>query len=145
MTREGGSSQRPGGEQALKERALAGFVLGGLALIGTLVMGRFAPQRGVYVLAMSLVFAVLALWLSITSRRQARRGGTTRPRMATGGAVFGWAALAIGLLWGLAMIMFWSALTTYSQCMDAASTVTATQACQTQLTNTIGTQISLIH
>jgi hypothetical protein len=129
----------------IRERALAGFVLGGLALIGALMMGRFHPQRGVYVLAVSLAFAVLAVWLCLNSAREARRSGTMRPRTVTAGAVFGWIALAIGVLWGLALIVFWSQLTTYSDCMDSANTVTASQACQTQLTNSIGNQLNLLH
>lgn len=124
---------------------MAGFVLGGLALLGTLTMGRFHPQRGVYVLVMSLAFALLGIWLSFTARRQARSGGTTRPRTATAGAVFGWIALALGLLWALALMMFWSALSDYSNCMDSADTVTAAQTCQTQLTNSIGVKLSLPH
>jgi len=128
----------------LRERALAGFVLGGLALIGVVLMGQFHPQRGVYLLGVSLLFAAGAIVLSIAAGREARRTATSRPRTVTAGAVFGWVALVLGLLWALALTLFWNQLTTYSACMDSANTVAAKQVCLDQLNNSIGSDIRLL-
>jgi hypothetical protein len=138
-----GPHQVPPAAPEIRERALAGFVLSGLALIGALLMGRFEPQRGVYVLVISVLFAATAIWLGIAAGRQARRDRTMKPRTVTPSLIFGWIALIIGVLWAIALALFWSPLTTYSHCMDNANTVSATQDCQNQLSNSIGNELSL--
>ena len=148
MTRPGTQlppAQLPPAAAQLRERALAAFVLGTLGVIGALLTGQFRPQRGVWVLGLAAVAAGIAIWLGVTVRKQARRDRTARPRGATGGVVLGGVAVALVLLWTLALAMFWSALTDYSSCMGSANTVTATHACQDQLNRSIGTTVTFLH
>ncbi len=124
----------------LRQRALAALVLGLLSVTGLFFLGNL--QRGVYVVALTLVFAVVAIWLGATSSRRARRGGMARPRGAVSGVVFGGLGLVLSGAILVVFVVFWSQLHTYSTCMAGANTVSAQQACQNQLTNSINTQLS---
>lgn len=102
-------------------------------------------QRAAYVLAVALVFAVIALVLAISSMSAARRAGTRRPRGAAFGAVIG----AIGLLFGgfalTGFLLFSAQFTQYANCMNAAGSVATLQtACQTQLNNAVGNEVGIL-
>jgi hypothetical protein len=127
----------------LRQRALAALLLGVLSLIG-LMLGLGNLRRGVFVAALTLVFAAVAIWLGVTSSRKARRSGTARPRGAAGGIVLGAFGLAISALWLMVLAVFWPQLNAYYNCMGGANTVTAEQACHDQFTNSVGSEISIL-
>ena len=135
--------QLPPPDPASRQQALAAFALGVLSLLG-LALGLGNLRRGVFVAVLTLLFAVAAMWLGIAVNRRARRSGTARPRGAVSGIVLGGFGLALSLLWLLVLAVFWPQLSTYSNCMASANTVTAQQACHTQLTNSVGGEISVL-
>jgi len=150
----GGRGPQPGGmlparrqlpppEPPVRQRALAALLLGALSLAG-LAFGLGNLRRGIYVAVLALLFAAAAVWLGVTASRLARRGGTARPRGAVGGVVLGGTGLAFSALWLLLLAVFWPQLSTYYSCMSGANTVTAQQACHKQLTDSVGSELSLL-
>jgi len=135
--------QLPPPDPASRQQALAAFALGVLSLLG-LALGLGNLRRGVFVAALTLLFAVTAMWLGIAVNRRARRGGTARPRGAVSGIVLGGFGLAFSLLWLLVLAVFWPQLSAYSNCMASANTVAAQQVCHTQFTNSVGGEISVL-
>ena len=135
--------QLPPPDPASRQQALAAFALGVLSLLG-LALGLGNLRRGVFVAALTLLFAVTAIWLGIAVNRRARRGGTARPRGAVSGIVLGGFGLALSLLWLLVLAVFWPQLSAYSNCMASANTVAAQQVCHTQFTNSVGGEISVL-
>jgi hypothetical protein len=135
--------QLPPADPALRQRALAGFVMGVLSLLG-LALGLGNLRRGVFVAILTLLFAVTAIWLGAGASRRARRGGTARPRGAISGVVLGGFGLAFSALWLLVLAVFWPQLSTYYNCMSGANTVAAQQACHSQFTNSVGGEISVL-
>jgi hypothetical protein len=138
-----GRRQLPPADPALRQRALAALFLGVLSLIG-LMLGLGNLRRGIFVAALTLVFAAVAVWLGVTASRQARRSGTARPRGAVSGVVLGVFGLAISALWLMVLAVFWPQLSTYYNCLDGANTVTAQQACHDQFTNSVGSEMSIL-
>jgi hypothetical protein len=135
--------QLPPPDPALRQQAVAAFALGVLSLLG-LALGLGNLRRGVFVVVLTLVFGVTAIWLGVRASRRARRSGTARPRGAISGIVLGGFGLAFSMLWLLALAVFWPQLSTYYNCMSGANTVAAQRACHTQLTNSIGSEISIL-
>ena len=135
--------QLPPPDPALRQQALAAFVLGVLSLLG-LALGLGNLRRGVLVAVVTLLFAVTAIGLGISVSRRARRGGTARPRGAVSGIVLGGAGLAFSALWLLVLAVFWPQLSTYDNCMSSANSVAAQQVCHTQLNNSVGGEISVL-
>ena len=135
--------QLPPPDPAVRQRALAGFALGLLSLIG-LMLGLGNLRRGIVVAVVMLVFAVVAIWLGVTANRRARRTGTARPRWAVGGVVLGGLGVAFSALWLMVLLVFWPQLNSYYNCMAGANTVTAQQACQNQFTSSVGGEMSVL-
>jgi ABC-type amino acid transport system permease subunit len=133
---------RPPADPALQQRVWAALMLAIISLIGMMLIGNV--RRGVYVVALALVIAALALWLSLSSMSRARRGGSGRPR----GAVLAVSLGTIGLVFSAFVLagfaMFWPQLMQYSACLNGANTVSARQACQQQLDNSVGGGISIL-
>jgi ABC-type amino acid transport system permease subunit len=138
-----GRRQLPPADPAVRQRALAALLLGVLSLIG-LMLGLGNLHRGVFVAALTLVFAAVAIWLGVTSSRKARRSGTARPRGAVSGVVLGVFGLAISALWLMVLAVFWPQLNAYYNCMGGANTVTAQQACHNQFTDSVGSEMSIL-
>jgi predicted PurR-regulated permease PerM len=101
-------------------------------------------RRGVYVVVVALVIAMTGLWLAISAMSRARRGGSGRPRGAVLATVLG----VIGCLFSgfvlAGFLMFWPQLTQFSDCLSGANTVSAQQACQQQLNNSVGNEIGVL-
>jgi ABC-type amino acid transport system permease subunit len=135
--------QLPPPDPALRQQALAAFSLGFLSLLG-LALGLGNLHRGVLVAVVTLLFAVIAIWLGVHTNRRARRSGTARPRGAVSGIVLGGFGLAFSALWLLVLAVFWPQLSAYYNCMSGANTVAAQQVCHTQLSNSIGSEMSLL-
>jgi hypothetical protein len=135
--------QLPPADSALRQRALAALCLGGLSLIG-LALGLGNLHRSSYVAALTLLFALTAIWLGATANRTARRAGTARARGATSGIVLGGFGLAFSALWLLVLAVFWPQLNTYYNCLNGAETVTAQQACHSQFSKSVGNEMSIL-
>jgi hypothetical protein len=119
------------------------LTLGVLSLIG-LMLGLGNLRRGVVVAVLTLLFAAVAIWLGVTASKQARRAGTARPRGAVGGVVLGGFGLAFSALWLMVLAVFWPQLNAYYTCLGGANTVAAQQACHSQLTKSVGGEISVL-
>ena len=126
-----------------RQRGLAALSLGVLSLIG-LALGLGNLHRGIYVAVLTLLFAITAIWLGVAVNRRARRSGTARPRGAVSGIVLGGFGLAFSAMWLLVLAVFWPQLNTYDNCMAGANTVAAQQACHTQLSNSVGGELSVL-
>ena len=135
--------QLPPPDPALRQQALVAFALGVLSLVG-LALGLGNLRRGVFVAVLTLLFGLTAIWLGVRANRRARRSGTARPRGAVSGVVLGGFGRGFSMLWLLVLAVFWPQLSTYYNCMSGANTVAAQQACHTQLTNSIGGEISVL-
>ena len=135
--------QLPPPDPALRQRALVALAMGVLSLLG-LALGLGNLRRGVYVAVLTLLFAVVAIWLGAGANRRAHRTGTARPRGAVAGIVLGGFGVAFSALWLLVLAVFWPQLSTYYNCMSSAITVTAQQACHNQFTNSVGGEISVL-
>ena len=133
----------PPPDPAVRQRALAALLLGVLSLIG-LMLGLGNLRRGIAVAVLTLVFAVVAIWLGVTASKQARRAATARPRGAVSGVVVGAFGLAFSALWLMVLAVFWPQLNAYYTCMNGANTVTAQQACHNQFTNSVGSEMSIL-
>jgi hypothetical protein len=135
--------QLPPPDSALRQRGIAALAIGGLSLIG-LALGLGNLHRGIFVVILTLIFGLTAIWLGATANRTARRGGTARARGSTSGIVLGSLGLAFSALWLLVLAVFWPQLNTYYNCMNGANTVSAQQACHTQFTNSVGNEFSVL-
>ena len=135
--------QLPPPDPALRQRALAAFVLGALSLLG-LALGLGNLRRGVAVAVLTLLFGLTAIWLGSGANRRARRSGTARPRGAISGAVLGGFGLAFSALWLMILAVFWPQLSAYYNCMSGANTVAAQQACHDQFTSSVGSEFSVL-
>ena len=133
---------RPPADPALQQRVWAALTLAVLSLIAMMMIGNI--RRGVIVVAVALVIAAIALWLSISAMSRARRGGTARPRGAVFATVLGVAGFAFSAFVLAGFAMFWPQLTQYSNCLSGANTVSAQQTCQQQLDKSVGKEVSIL-
>jgi predicted PurR-regulated permease PerM len=129
-------------DPALQQRAWAALLLALISLFGMMMIGNV--RRGVYVVAVSLIIAAIALWLSTSAMSRARRHGSGRPRGATLAVVLGAAGLGFSAFVLIGFAIFWPQLSQYSDCMSGANTVAAQQICRQQLDNSVGTQLSIL-
>ena len=114
------------------------MAMGALSLLGLFLASGL--RHAVYVIAGTLVIGAVAAWLGGTARSQARRAGTGRPRGAVAGIVLGLLGLAFSGLALFVFAIFWNQLSTYWNCTSGANTLTAQQACQHQLSQTISNE-----
>lgn len=133
---------RPPADPALQQRVWAALMLACISLFAMLLIGNI--RRGVYVVAVALVIAGVALWLSLSAMRRARRGGSGRPRAAVLAVVLGTAGFVFCAFVLAGYAMFWPQLTQYSNCLNGANTVSAQQACQQQLDNSVNGEIGIL-
>jgi len=110
-----------------------------LSLLGLSLAGGL--RRAVYVIAAAFVLGALAAWLGGTAMSRARRAGSARPRGAVAGLILGILGLAFSAIALIVFAMFWKELSAYSNCLNAANTLTAQQACQHQFSQTITNEI----
>jgi hypothetical protein len=135
--------QLPPPDPALRQRALAAMALGVLSLLG-LALGLSNLHRGIYVAILTLLFGATAIWLGVGANRSAQRSSMARPRGARAGVVLGGLGLAFSAFWLLVLAVFWPQLNTYYNCLSQANTPSAQQACHTQLTNSVGNELSVL-
>jgi hypothetical protein len=132
---------RPPGDPALQQRAWAALMLGVISLFALLMIGNV--RRGVYVVAVALLIAAVAVWLAISAMTRARKAGGSRPRGVILATVLGGVGLLFSVIVLAGFAMFWPQLTQYSNCLSGANTYAVQQACQQQLSNSVGNQIGL--
>lgn len=136
-------SPRPPADPALQQRSWAALMLAVLSLFAMMMMSSNV-RRGVYVVAVALLIALIALWLAFSSMSRARRGGTGRPRAVVLAAVLG----TVGCLFSgfvlIGFVLFWPQLTQFSNCLSGANTVAAQQACQHQLSNSVSGEVGVL-
>jgi hypothetical protein len=134
--------QLPPAAPALQQRATAALILAALSLIAMIWGSNL--QRTVYVVAVSLVVALVGLVLAISAMKAAKRAGTRRPRAAIAGVLLS----AVGALFSAValtgFLVFWSQYMQYANCMNGATTVATQNACQTQFQNSVGNKISVL-
>jgi hypothetical protein len=133
---------RPPTDPVLQQRVWAALVLALISLFAMMMIGNV--RRGVYVVAVALVIAAIALWLAITAMSRARRGGSGRPRAAVLATVLGAVGFVFSAFVLVGFVMFWPQLMQYSSCMSGANTVAVQQACKQQLNQSVGNEISVL-
>jgi hypothetical protein len=133
----------PPPDPAMQQRGWAALILAVLSLFGMSQLGNL--HRGVYVIIVTLLIALCAVWLGVSALRRARRSGTARPRGAVAGTVLGGIGLVFSMLILVAFAMFWKELAAYSDCLASASTPSAQQACQSQFTHSVRNQLDGRH
>jgi len=137
-------NRRVGPDPAVQQRATAALLLALLSLFGLLGLSnllRFGNvHRLSYVVACTLLVAVLAIQLASTAITRARRGGTRSPRGSVLTIVIGSIGVLLSAILLIGFVVFSKQLATYSQCLSGASTHTAQQACQDQLTRAVRSQ-----
>ena len=111
------------------------MALGVLSLLGLFLASGL--RHAIYVVAGTLAIGALAAWLGSTAMSRARRGRSGRPRGAVAGVVLGLLGLAFSGLTLIVFALFWNQLSAYWNCSSGANTLTAQQACQHQLSQTI--------
>jgi membrane protease YdiL (CAAX protease family) len=126
----------------LRQRGWAALTIGLLSVLGLLFLGNM--QRGIYVVVMTLAFAVLAIWLGVTAARRARRGGMARPRGTVSGIAFGVLGLGLSGVILVAFAVLWPQLKAYSSCEASANTVAAQQVCQNEFSTAVNGRINLL-
>ncbi len=134
---------QPPADPALQQRSWAALILAVLSLFAMMMMSGNV-RRGAVVVAVALLIAATALWLAISAMSRARRGGSGRPRGAILATILGVIGCVFSAFVLAGFLMFWPQLTQYSNCMAGANTVTAQQACQTQLNNQVGNEIGVL-
>jgi len=130
-------------DPVLQQRSWAAVMLAVLSLFGMMMMSGNV-RRGVFVVALALLIALIALWLSISAMSRARRGGSGRPRGAIFATIVGTVGAVFSAFVLIGFAMFWPQLTQYSSCLSGANTVAAQQACQQQLSNSVGGEIGVL-
>jgi hypothetical protein len=130
-------------DPAVRQRAMVALLLGILSVFALLGLGSNF-HRGVYLVIFSLAVGAGACWFGVTALRQARRAATWRPRGAIFGIVFGAIGSVLSVILMIALAVFWTQLSQYSRCVAGANTVSAQQACQSQLNKSVNGEIARI-
>jgi len=138
----GVGAQRPPADPTLQQRAWAALMLAFISLFAMMMIGNV--RRGVYVVAVALVIAAIALWLALSAMSRARRGGSGRPRGVVLALVLGGIGFVFSAVVLIGFAMFWPQLTQYANCLNGANTVAAQQACQQQLNHSVNSKISIL-
>lgn len=95
-------------------------------------------RRGIYLVIFALLLGLCACWLGVTAMVRARRSGSMRPASSIAGTVLGIVGAALSALMLVFFAAFWPQLTSFSQCLNSANTVSAQQACLDQLHRSVG-------
>jgi hypothetical protein len=138
------AARLPPSETALQHRALAALVVALLGLAGFLGFN-VDLHRGILIVGYALLAGVTALWLALTAMRRARRNRTARPRGSVAAVTIASIGIALSLMMLLAFALFGQQLTGYGQCLSGANTIAAQQACYSQLTHALDSQLNLLN
>jgi hypothetical protein len=134
--------QRPPASPVLQQRSFAALMLALISLFGMIVLhGNL--HRAVVVLAVTLVIGATGLYLAITSMSRSRREGTSRPRMVILATVLAVGGTGLSALALAGFALFWTPINQYADCRTAANTVSAQNACQQQLNNSLQSSLGV--
>jgi hypothetical protein len=131
--------QLPPSPPALQQRAWAALTLSLLSLLAMALISNI--HRGVYVIGVALVVAVVALVLAFWSMSAAKRARARRPRGAIAAAVLGLVAFTTCSFALAGFLIFRTELSQYANCMSGANTTSTQTACENQLDNGVRNQI----
>jgi peptidoglycan/LPS O-acetylase OafA/YrhL len=134
--------QLPPPSPALQQRAWAALALSLLSLLSMTLISNI--HRGVYVVGVALVVAVVALVLAFGAMSAARKAGTRRPRGAVAAATLGLIGSVFCSFALAGFLVFHTELSQYATCMNGANTTTTRTACQNQLDNSVRNEIKLL-
>lgn len=123
-----------------QQRGWSALALGLLSLVGLSTVQDLG--HAVYALVLTLLIGAAAVWLGVSAASRARRGGSYLPRGAVSGIVLGGAGLALSVIMLAGFALLGNELSTYSDCMKGANTVSAQQSCQNQFTQAVHNKIS---
>jgi predicted PurR-regulated permease PerM len=135
-------AQRPPADPTLQQRAWAALMLAFISLFAMMMIGNV--RRGVYVVAVALVIATIALWLALSAMSRARRGGSGRPRGVVLALVLGGIGFVFSAVVLIGFAMFWPQLTQYANCLNGANTASTQQACQQQFDNSVNGEMRIL-
>jgi hypothetical protein len=134
--------QLPPPSPALQQRAWAALALSLLSLFAMTLISNI--HRGVYVVGVALVVAVIAVVLAFGAMSAARKAGTRRPRGAVAAAALGLIGAVFCSFAVAGFLVFHTELSQYATCMNGANTTAARTACQNQLDNSVRNEIKLL-
>jgi hypothetical protein len=134
--------QLPPPSPALQQRAWAALALSVLSLLAMTLISNI--HRGVYVIGVALVVAIVALTLAIRTTSAARRAGTRRPRGVVAATILGLVGLVFASFALAGFLIFRTELSRYANCMNGANTTATQTACQNQLDNSVRNEIKLL-
>ena len=129
-------------EKETQQRGWSALALGLLSLLGLSAVQDLG--HAYYVLVLTLVIGAAGIWLGASAASRARRGGTFLPRGAVSGIVLGGFGLTLSVIMLAGFALLSTQLSTYSDCMKGANTVSAQQACQDQFTQAVHNKINQI-
>jgi hypothetical protein len=110
-----------------------------LSLAG--MLGLSDLSRGVYLVSYALLAGAIALFLAVSAIVRARRDATARPRGAVTATVIASIGIALSGVLLVAFVVLSQQLSTYSNCLAGASTISSQQACQDQFTHAVSKKI----
>jgi len=134
--------QLPPPSPALQQRAWAALALSVLSLLAMTLISNI--HRGVYVIGVSLVVAIVALAMAIMAMSAAKRAGARRPRGAVAATIIGLVGFVFSSLALAGFLVFHTELNQYANCMSGANTTATQTACQNQLDNSVRNEIKLL-
>jgi hypothetical protein len=136
------SPDGPPPDLATQHRTIAGMVLALISLAG--LLGLSFPARGIYVVLYALAAGILALWLTVSALRRARRNRTARPRGSRTAVLIACAGVALSASALVVFVMMGKQLSAYGQCLSGANTIEAQQSCRDQFNQAVDHEISVL-
>jgi hypothetical protein len=134
--------QLPPPSPALQQRAWAALALSVLSLLAMTLISNI--HRGVYVIGVALVVAIVALALAIMTMSAAKRAGTRRPRGVVAATILGSVGFVFCSFALAGFLVFHTELSQYANCVSGANTTAAKTACENQLDNSVRNEIKLL-
>jgi hypothetical protein len=131
--------RKPPGKEA-QQRGWSALALGLLSLLGLSSVQDLG--HAMYALMLTSLIGAAGVWLGASAASRARRKGTNLPRGAVSGIVLGGAGLALSVILLAGFALLSSQLSTYSDCMKGANTLSAQQSCQSQFSQAVHNKIS---
>jgi hypothetical protein len=134
--------QLPPASPTLQQRAWAALALSVLSLLAMKLISNV--HRGVYVIGVALVIALVAFVLALRTMSAARRDGTRRPRGVIAAAILGLVGLVFAGFALAGFLVFRTELNQYANCMSGANTTASQTACGNQLDNSVRNEVKLL-
>jgi hypothetical protein len=114
-----------------------------LSLAGFLGLN-YNLHRGILIVLYAWLAGAIALWLGLSAIIGARRNRTARPRGSVAATAIAGVGLGLSTALLLAFAIFGQQMSAYGQCLSGANTIAAQQSCNSQFSNTLSRQITLL-